>query len=330
VGFRARKAFKVMPGVRMTVTPRGISGSVGTGGARVSVHSSGRVTKSASLPGTGLSYVSTSSGSSRQRAAQPAPPPTRTPKPGFLAPKGEKALYAALASTVDQAKLREVIGDFPDYAPIARMILGLALAVDDNDDEAVVLLEQVVAPGRPDPGEHDFMRKYLGAGSTTLKIADGVSATLPLGRDAAALALAEVKQERGDLAGAIDVVEGIDPSVYAAVSLAELYVDAGRYDDTVDLTNGITNTDDPTALLCVFRGVALRDKGFHDAAREAFKEALRSRSRSPEIRHRALVERAATYMAQGRKAQARKDLERVLAEDADYPGLEQLITDACT
>jgi hypothetical protein len=47
----------------------------------------------------------------------------------------------------------------------------------------------------------------------------------------------------------------------------------------------------------VFRGQAFREQGFHDAAHEALKEALRSRSRAAEIRHLALAERAQNYLA---------------------------------
>jgi tetratricopeptide (TPR) repeat protein len=80
-------------------------------------------------------------------------------------------------------------------------------------------------------------------------------------------------------------------------------------------------------LLCVFRGQAFREQGFHDAAHEALKEALRSRSRAAPIRHMALAERAQNYIVQGKKGMARKDLERILAEDSDYEGLrEQLAT----
>lgn len=80
------------------------------------------------------------------------------------------------------------------------------------------------------------------------------------------------------------------------------------------------NEDDASALLCVFRGQAFREQGFHDAAHEALKEALRSRSRAAPIRHHALAERAQNYLAQGKKAMARKDLERILAEDSNYEG----------
>jgi tetratricopeptide (TPR) repeat protein len=83
------------------------------------------------------------------------------------------------------------------------------------------------------------------------------------------------------------------------------------------------NEDDASALLCVFRGQAFREQGFHDAAHEALKEALRSRSRAAEIRHLALAERAQNYLAQGKKGMARKDLERILAEDSGYEGVKK-------
>lgn len=68
-------------------------------------------------------------------------------------------------------------------------------------------------------------------------------------------------------------------------------------------------------------------QGFHDAAHEALKEALRSRSRAAPIRHFALSERAENYLAQGKKAMARKDLERILAEDSDYEGVRETLAE---
>jgi tetratricopeptide (TPR) repeat protein len=150
-----------------------------------------------------------------------------------------------------------------------------------------------------------------------------VTAELPINRDAIGLALAELKQEQGDIAGAIGVVEQLEPTSYSTVSLAELYSVAGQWDDVVALTEGVRNEDDAAALVCVFRGQALRQLGFNDAAHEALKEALRSRSRAAAIRHLALAERAQNYLAQNKKSQARKDLERILAEDSDYEGVRE-------
>jgi tetratricopeptide (TPR) repeat protein len=154
-----------------------------------------------------------------------------------------------------------------------------------------------------------------------------VTAELPLNRDAVGLALAELYQEGGDLGAAIATVEQLEPTTYAAVSLAELYVQAERYDEAVDLTEGIANEDDARALLCVFRGVAFREQGYHDAAHVAFKEALRSRSRDRAIRHFALSERAANYIAQGKNGMARKDLERILAEDSNFEGIRDSLAE---
>lgn len=123
------------------------------------------------------------------------------------------------------------------------------------------------------------------------------------------LGLAKLHQEVGDLGAAIDVVEQLEPTTFAALSLAELYSQADRHQEVVELTEGISNEDDVTALLCVFRGVAFRETDYFGAARESFKEALKSKKRAPVVRHRALLERSRTYEAEGKRAMARKDLE---------------------
>jgi hypothetical protein len=61
------------------------------------------------------------------------------------------------------------------------------------------------------------------------------------------------------------------------------------------------------------------------AAREAFKEVLKSKSRDEAIRHFALMERAQTNLADGKVSMARKDLERVLVEDSSYPGVQEML-----
>ena len=154
-----------------------------------------------------------------------------------------------------------------------------------------------------------------------------MTAELSLDRSAIGLALAELHQQTNDLAGAVDIVEQLEPTTYAAVSLAELYLQLDRYADVVTLTDGIANGDDATALLCVFRGVALREQHFFDAARASFKEALKSKKRDPVVRHRGLLERARTYEAEGKRGLARKDLESIMAEDSAYDGLADALAE---
>ena len=188
-----------------------------------------------------------------------------------------------------------------------------------------MLLTEAFATGK-DLAEDKFVSNYLFT-RLELPLAQGVTAELSINRDAVGLALAELKQDHGDLEGAIDVVEQLEPTTYAAVSLAELYSQTERWDDVIELTEGMKNEDDASALLCVFRGQAFREQGFHDAAHEALKEALRARSRAAPIRHLALTERAKNYLAQGKKGMARKDLERILAEDSGYEGVRERLAD---
>lgn len=329
MGFRARKSFKVMPGVRMTVTPRGVSASVGGKYARVSAHTSGRVTNSASVPGTGISYVSSSGGrggaakSSRSTPpAQSVAPPTPQPRPaapGLFAPKWEKELFKAVRAR-DVAGLFAVATAYPEARHIAMTLDGFIYDGPDKDLRARSIFEEVWAAGF-EPLTDRFMTTYVAAATTTIEVAPGISADLPLSRDAIGLALAELRQEAGDLAAATDLVESLEPTTLAAVSLAELYGQQSRWDDVVDLTNGLEGNDDFTIFLLTQRGIALREQGYHDAAREAFKTSLARRSQPAALKHRTLIERSLTYRAEGKKSLARKDLERVLAEDANYPGL---------
>jgi hypothetical protein len=325
-----RKSIKVAPGVRVNVSRRGVGASVGGPGARYSVHSSGRQTMSAGsgvVPGVYYQKTtgggSRSSGSSRSGRAAPQTAPPSLKKPGLFAPKGEKQLYKAIKAN-DVPAIRQVGDEHADFRLAAYSLAGLMLLTDDAQT-AKRLLQDAFDTGA-DPGNDKFITTYL-ATRLELSIATGVTAELPVDRDAVGLALAELKQDEDDIVGAIDVVEQLEPTTYSAVSLAELYAVAGRRDDVVELTEGMRNEDDASALLCVFRGRAFREQGFHDAAHEALKEALRSRSRAPAIRHLALYERAQNYLAQNKKAMARKDLERILAEDSDYEGVREQLAE---
>lgn len=331
MAFRYRKSFKVMPGVRMTVSPRGISTSVGVPGARITRTATGRVTRTIGIPGTGISSTTTiSSPAGREPKSIPARPPqaaptapTPAPKPGFLAPSWEKTLHGILISG-KPGSLADVARDHSEAAPVAVAVDAFTSLANNELARSVELLRWEWSHAG-DLENHPFVRKYLQGPQVTVHIADGVSATLPLGRDAVGLALAEVEQALGNVDTAIAVVEQLEPSHVAAVSLSELYVAARRYADVLDVTNGIENVDDPTALLLTYRGIAFRETGMHTASLEGFKSALKSSKRDPRIRHLALIERAGAQIAAGRNANARRDLERVLAEDSSYPGVRGLL-----
>ena len=326
MGFRFRKSISIMPGIRLNFSKSGVGFSGGFPGFRITKRADGKVMRTLSIPGTGISHVEVYGGGRRgsrrkddgSNADQPPPPPAPPKKPGLFAPKGEKELYDAVVDG-DLAAMERVTQEHRDQAFAAATLAGILHFSGGNHARARELLAWVWATGT-DPGADEFLATYIDA-DLTVHIATGVTAELGLDRDAIGLALAELHQRAGEVAAAVDIVEDLEPTTYAALSLAELYAIDDRWADVVDLTDGVTNVDDATALLCTFRGVALREQGFFDAARLALREALRSRSREPVIRHRAWFERAECYRREGKRAQARKDLERILAEDSDFPGL---------
>ena len=321
MGFRMRKSIKLMPGVRMTFSKSGIGYSAGVKGYRVTKRADGRVQRTVSAPGTGLSHVSSVGGRRPSRSLPPSPKP-KAIKPSMFAPKGEKELYQAVQAQ-DIAAMERVMETHPSHSLPAAAIAGLMLLSRGDNVRCRQLFESVFQSGQ-DPAADPFIAKYVSV-HFTLDVVPGASAELGLDRSAVGLALAELRQGDGDISGAIDVVEQLEPTTYAALSLAELYCASDRFDEVVELTNGISNDDDSTALLCVFRGIAFREQTHFEAARESFKEALKSKRREAAVRHRALLERARCYEAEGKRGMAKKDLERILAEDAHYEGLRDAI-----
>jgi hypothetical protein len=121
---------------------------------------------------------------------------------------------------------------------------------------------------------------------------------------------------------AVDVVEQLGPSTVTAVSLAELYAELCCWSDIMEPTDGLGNDGEAATHLLIQRGMASREQEFVDASREASKEALRIRSRPAQLRQRPLIERGLACPGDGRRSPARKDFERVLAENSTHPGLQ--------
>jgi hypothetical protein len=79
MGFRFRRTVRVLPGVRLNFSKSGVSTSLGVRGAHVTL-GHGQIRQTFGIPGTGLSY----STSSRLPSRQPTPgqPPGQTPDLG--------------------------------------------------------------------------------------------------------------------------------------------------------------------------------------------------------------------------------------------------------
>lgn len=98
MGLRFRKSFKVAPGVKVNLNKKSAGVTIGTKGAHYTVNTSGKRTASVGLPGTGLSY-STSSGGGKKGARRKA-----TKKDTFNKVLGIVIAVVAIACTAGAIK----------------------------------------------------------------------------------------------------------------------------------------------------------------------------------------------------------------------------------
>ncbi|TCL57553.1 uncharacterized protein DUF4236 [Kineothrix alysoides] len=67
MGFRFRKSIKIAPGLKLNINSKSVSVTGGIKGAHHTVSSTGKRTTSVGLPGTGLSYTTSSDGKSSKK-----------------------------------------------------------------------------------------------------------------------------------------------------------------------------------------------------------------------------------------------------------------------
>jgi tetratricopeptide (TPR) repeat protein len=349
MGVRFRKSIKV-GGVRLNLNKRSVSVSAGVKGFRYTVNSSGRRTKTVSLPGTGLSYTTSSGG--RQRpplppiAHRPTPanaavkPQTRAnatakpqlAKPGLFATKGEKQLFRLMQKPTVGAgpeirvpEFEKVAAKYPSQRLAALTLLGM-LARATSPDIALRSLAEVYRSGL-DVAHDPFLSRYCRDLAMTITLAPGLTVQIPLGRDLVGWALAQLHALRGEYQLAAAAAKHLTDTLASRVKRAEYTLLSGNPEQVLQLTDGIANTDDMNVLLIALRGVALRELGNMAAALVAFGVGLRSLHQLSSVRHRLLYERARTYSMMGEKSKARADLEWILAEDANYPNARRALSE---
>jgi tetratricopeptide (TPR) repeat protein len=270
-------------------------------------------------------------GTRRAVPVQPAPPP----KPGLLAPGYEKAFHKALQhaaagnSAGALALFREAAEKDSDDKVLADDFFAGLFSAQAQDDEAAerYLVKVVTSPqGLPDK----LMAKYAPDGHLAVPVTENVAVEVPFGTFAAALVLAEVYQRHGRIDEAIGVlqqlVEKAGSHPFLVLSLCDLYADAQAWDEIVDAAAGVTNEDDVSLQIRLIQARAFREQGMNEAALEAYKDSLRSKKRDPELLKQARYERGQLYVAMGKRAQGRKDLEKVYAEDARFGDVAELLS----
>jgi Flp pilus assembly protein TadD len=330
MSFRFWRRIRIAPGVTLNLSKSTASLSFGPRGAKYTVSPCGnRVT--GGLPGTGLFYTVHEP---RRASAANAPRVAQRDRLdlGFFqrlfTPADERALVdglKALNAGDEGAALAELekAAGLPDAAWMAGM-----LRLRREEFEPARRHLEVALGGLDHLG--GLLEKYGIAAQVTFPVTPEVDAHARPRERGTRLALVEIAQLTGDSAAAMRHVERLlaiepgDPVVL--LSFAELTLDGDadrpQLERVVALSAEITNETPVETALLLYRGRALALLGLTDAAIDVFTLALRRRKDRAEgllrqLRH----ERAVLYDEVGRKAQARRDLERVYAED---PGLEDV------
>lgn len=336
MGYRFRKRIKIFPGLHITLSPSGISTSLGVTGARITLGSTGRVTRTLGIPGTGFYHMETLGqvGKKRTRGKEELPPgaiktatgevivPGPPGYPNIFSRKYEKKLYSAIQIDTPEA-MSDLIKEHPETAIAAGFFLTYYLLRDGKEKEAHEAIAMLWKRNQELATDPLFL-EYVNPHVIEVTVGPGAKFMTRIDRDCVGLIYGEILQRAEKIQEAIEVVESLTLNQGAALSLADLYIQSKEWDKIIEITDEITNDDDLTALMLVYRGVAFREKGFNDAAKEVFKKALSPKKRSETVRHRAMTERAKTYINEGKKALARKEAEKIMAEDPEYEGIREI------
>jgi tetratricopeptide (TPR) repeat protein len=334
MSLRFRRLIKIAPGIKIVVSKKGLGLNLGVRGAHLTVNTQGQVTRSIGIPGTGLSEVTrtrlkskngatkvaeSSEDDSNQVLAKPAPKNF----PSIFASQNERLFFKAF--TTHDLKTYEKLFKIPELELVVKAIAVQLAIQDDNSLKSAAGWLNDIWERKNELLENRLFKKYVSKVILIVPVAPGVGFNTYLDIDALGLIYGEVLQQLNKPELAKKIVEQVKPNQVTAISLAEIELQLGEFDEVLALTDGIENQDDATAILLVFRAIALREQKHFEAAIEVFDAALASKSRNIDILHKALFERSKAFLLEGKNAKAKSDLEKILVKDSDYPGVKEAL-----
>lgn len=151
MGLRYRKSVSLFPGVRLNFGKTGMSVSTGVPGFRKTYHTSGRVTTSVGIPGTGLYYVDTKN----KNKSTPAKS-TRTTTPNYEPTYTETYDDYNSVPDFDNVTYEEPKSN----TPTAQVSIETLKSIHKTCDDSVDWTEILVNPTPPDESYNSEMWSY--------------------------------------------------------------------------------------------------------------------------------------------------------------------------
>ena len=177
-----------------------------------------------------------------------------------------------------------------------------------------------------------FFAKYEIAAQASLPITEDIFAHVFPRERGTRLALIEIAQlegRSGDARVHIDRLLTLDPTdPIVLLSFAELALNTPQdrvlMERVVGLTTGVTNETPVDTAVLLYRGRALVELGTLTGAIDVLTLANRRRKDRPDdLRRQIRYDRALLYEQVGRKADARREMERLYAADPEFADLRE-------
>lgn len=258
-----------MPGVHVNFNKDSVGLSLGVRGAHYTINSKGRRTISAGIPGTGLSSVQTISGGTRSRRRNPVSAPkafqeSGPPSPGvFFATKIERALYIFLNDIYDPdnrktaqqiiEKATALKSEHSALAPALDLLAFVYGATDSAYDDQIESWGKKLWDERDAIFSDPLVEKYFVGIKPMAEITRGVSSSQIYNAHVLGFIWSEVLQSKEKYDEALAVLEEMVPDQLVAISIADIEITNGKFDEAIETTEDIENEDDATAMLLVLR-----------------------------------------------------------------------------
>ncbi len=332
MAFRFWRRFKIAPGIRLNLSKSGPSLSFGKRGAWFTVGPRG-ARATAGIPGTGMFWTKKISmgggnqsraGSRRRDSDDKSIPDQLTP--GFfkrlMIPAGTESFIDGCRELVN-GNLREALSHSrgADGHVDGAFLHGMLALKEDQPAEAILAFEMALE-SHQELGQ--LFKKFQLDLTLELPVTPEFSTYVGPDLRGVLIGLVEAYQMQGQLQKGIPILKRLNKEspedLVVILSLAELLLeskpDATTLDDLDRLCYLEVNDHPVEVAIHLMRARVLMEKGMPTAARVVATFALRKKKNRPVELLRALrVLRAGAYEGEGKRSQARKEWQKLHAQD---------------
>lgn len=177
MGLRFRKSISIIPGVKLNFGKTGMSVSTGVPGFRKTFHTSGRVTTSVGIPGTGLYYVDTKNTRTQnnRRTQTRQETPTYRSEPTYNAEQRNYTNdHVAVEATEYSAPVPSnyELSTPIDFDTVQQLDMTSLKSIHKASDDSIDWTEVLVSPVAPDETYNQEMWSYYHSVSSKILAGD--------------------------------------------------------------------------------------------------------------------------------------------------------------